>query len=300
MVWFYFRPVSPPLRVRISRSESDLAVASANSVLKFLPISAFRRHPKPVDRPDPRSYNISHGLVFTSYLFTSSFADLIVMLCMRRRFQIDPSLFRVVLALLAVPTIALAIIALERLKASIDERRVLDYVRRVQPRIAADPRFKYVRLNGTSLSGCVSNIEVLGALQSLIDTSKPPFPISVSFVSTNANDWAWQMEHERLLQLDRQAGELIAKSDAFLGVFSDRFLFYKPENTNTVSTLVQVQAIVGSLQQRDRAVIVIPAVGYDGATNDAARAAAMLRQCGFKEIQVLTTLWGLHFPYTKL
>lgn len=216
------------------------------------------------------------------------------------KFQIDPFVFRLVLALIAVPATALAVIGLAKLKDRADERRVVDYVRHVQPQLAADLRFKYLKLEGTHVFGCVSNSEVLASLKSFFAASKPPVPVSFSLVRTNASDWAEQEEHERLMEMHKQARELVVRSDAFLEVFSDSVRFYKPENTNLISSLPQFQAAVASLRHRDRAVIAIPAVGYDTVTNEAAHAAAMLKQCGFKEVRFLTTHRGFLFPYTAL
>jgi hypothetical protein len=211
------------------------------------------------------------------------------------KFRIDA----LVVALFAVPAAAQAFIGLTKLKELADERRVADYVRRVQPQLRNDPRFKYVNLDGwASVSGCVSNSEALVSLKNFLKVSKPPVPISFSLVSTNASDFAWQMEHERLLELNRQGRELVEKADAFLEALSDRVRFYRPENMNLVSSLPEFKATVGSLQHRALAVISFPSFGYTSCTNEAAEAAAMLKECGFQEVRFVSTQWGMTFPYS--
>ena len=211
------------------------------------------------------------------------------------KFQID----KLVVVLFAVPAAAFAFIGLTKLKEHADERRVADYVRCVQPHLTNDPRFKYVKLDcWARVSGCVSNSEALASLKSFLELTKPPVPLSLAVVSTNASDWAGQEEHERLMELNKQGCELVEKADAFLEALSDRVRFYRPENTNLVSTLPEFKATVGALQHRALAVISFPSFGYTDCTNEAAEAAAMLKECGFREVRFVSTGWGMTFPYS--
>jgi hypothetical protein len=85
------------------------------------------------------------------------------------------------------------------LKQRRDKVAVRDYIARVQPVLAADPRFKEVRLLGYScddnvmypyipVSGTVPSQTDWEALNHLIQTSKPPVSISLFVVRVVATD----------------------------------------------------------------------------------------------------------------
>jgi hypothetical protein len=203
--------------------------------------------------------------------------------------EIDRYVFRLLVGLFAVPATAAAFIGLAKLKAQVDERRVVAYVRRVQPQLAADPRFKYVNLGRCSVSGCVSNSEVLASLKEFIVRSKPPTPLSSWTVQTNES--AWNL-HERA-----QAGaELVRKADAVLE--DNGYLrFIRPKGTNQVVTVADFEAILRPIQHRALAVIIIPAYGFDQVTNQANEVATTFKQCGFQRVAVAVSGWGEVWPY---
>ena len=206
------------------------------------------------------------------------------------KFPVDPFVFRLVLALIAVPATALAILQLPRLQAGVEERRVQAYIHRMQPQLAADPRFRYVEFQGTRVYGCVSNSDVFKSLKEIIEGAKPPRPISLGMVRTNESDW-------RLRDDARKGEELLKKADVILDAGSDRAQFTRPRGTNFVKTPAEFEATLSSVQHRGLAVITFYAYGYDQVTNEVAQSAAILKQCGFREVRPVVLQYGKALPY---
>ena len=207
------------------------------------------------------------------------------------RSKADPVIVRLVLALVAVPATALVLMQLPRLRDWVDERRLINYTRRVQPQLAADPRFKFIQLHGSRVSGFVSNSDVFMSLNELIAASKPPLPISLRMVETNETDW-------RIHARAQEGADLMDKADAVLEAnWCVRFI--RPASTNCVTTLAEFEAALSRVQQRNLAVILIQALGFDGVTNMANEAAATLKQCGFQKVHVAVQGWGMIFPYSE-
>jgi hypothetical protein len=210
--------------------------------------------------------------------------------------EIDRYVFRLLVCLFAVPATAAAFVGLAKLKAQVDELRVVDYVRRVQPQLAADPRFKYVNLGRDSVSGCVSNREALVSLKEFIVRSKPPTPLSYWTVKTNESAWNQREEMEHFHQRAQAGAELVSRADAVLKDFGD-LRFIRPKGTNKVVTVAEFEAILRPIQHRALAVIIIPAFGFDQVTNQATEAATTLKQCGFQRVAVVVSGWGEVWPY---
>ncbi len=210
------------------------------------------------------------------------------------KFQIDPFVVRLVVGLIAVPATALAFIGLANFKVQADararERRLADYVRRVQPQLSADPRFKFVNLQGPYVSGCVSNSEVFESLKEFIGASKPPVPISLSMVDTNEGNW-------RLHELALKGEELLKQADAILEAESDSARFVAPRGTNCVRTLAEYQQALSAVQGRDLAVVIFPGDDLYAYTNEVAESTALLKRCGFSEVRAVVRQWGTAWPY---
>ncbi len=100
--------------------------------------------------------------------------------------------FRIAIAALLLLVLYWGVMSLLGLKQRRDKAAVREYINRVQPMLAADPRFKEVRLVGYSCDnvmypyipvfGTVPSQEDWEALGNLIRTSKPPASISLGLV----------------------------------------------------------------------------------------------------------------------
>jgi hypothetical protein len=108
--------------------------------------------------------------------------------------------FRLAIAVLVLLALVVGGTFALEFKQSHDKAAVREYVTRVRPKIAADPRFQDIRLMGYScdnvlypympIFGTVSSQENRDALNNLIQTSKPPVTISVRHVRVSQDNWA--------------------------------------------------------------------------------------------------------------
>src|ERR1044071_7461036 len=221
---------------------------------------------------------------------------------------VDPKGLRIVAAAIAFVVIACVVWQLPRFKARADERRVAAYMSRVQPLLSADPRFKHVKFGGyrnsgafdpwLPVSGNVSNAETKRALDTFIQASQPPVRVSLPLLGTNEDqDW----KHDRLWQLQNEAVKLKARADAIFtieGASTHDGIRLVPSkvlaSTNELAKLSDFEAVLAPLTNRTLALISTYAYGFD--TNRLTKAASLLRECGFKEVRVIVTGWGMIFP----
>jgi hypothetical protein len=110
--------------------------------------------------------------------------------------------------------------------------------------------------------------------------------------------WETNKESQIMLRRGEEGAALLEQADVVLEVIG-AVHFLRPQFTNDLTTPADYEAALRSVERRNSAVIVFQAYGYTGATNQAAQAAAILKQCGFRTVHLAVLDRGLTFPYAE-
>jgi hypothetical protein len=107
--------------------------------------------------------------------------------------------------------------------------------------------------------------------------------------------WETNKDSQIMRRRAEEGAALLKQADAVLEV-SGTVHFLSPKLTNDLTTLANYETALVSVGRRHSAVIVFPAFNYTAATNQAAQAVAILKQCGFQTVRLAVSGWGMTFP----
>ena len=110
--------------------------------------------------------------------------------------------------------------------------------------------------------------------------------------------WETNKDSQVMRRRAEEGAALLKQADVVLEVIGTVH-FSRPKFTNELTTPADYETALRSVERRNSAVIVFQAYDYTGATNEAAQAAAILKQCGFRTVHLAVLGWGMTFPYAE-